>query len=146
MSPSSFAYAGAVEGVEELKAALAAMTEELRRRILADAVEHGADIVRDEVLRRAPEFKGPGQPSPGHRQYGSLKDNLETRLSRPQPGVQQATVGTGDAFWGSFYELGTRHQQPRPFLRPAFDAVAQKAADVIMDDVTTFVEGYGRAD
>jgi len=49
---------------------------------------------------------------------GKLKESIDVIM-----GDNESTIGTIGSDYGLFIEVGTRNQQPQPFLRPALDNV-----------------------
>lgn len=103
-----------VEGADQVIRALR-NADEATQRALRDAISEAAEIVFREADARTPI--GP---------TGRTRDSLRIETGTNRNGVFYANivVGTGagyDAFYVTFYELGTSRQPPRPFLRPSLD-------------------------
>lgn len=49
-------------------------------------------------------------------------------------------VGSGDAYWGYFLEVGTRNMPARPWMRPTFDAAAPSLVATIEQDLRRRIE------
>jgi hypothetical protein len=68
-----------VTGLKELQAALFALPPAIGERVLRSSVATGAAVLREEVIRQAPEFGGTVQK--GHPPAGTLKKAIyQTRL------------------------------------------------------------------
>lgn len=131
----------------DVEGALSRLGEAMGERALRAAAFEGADIIRDEVVQRAPVLTG------------LLKsDVLVKRLEEKSDGNQRQTylitVRTGSrkytnnrrnkqknragksyqvaaAFYWRFIEFGTSKMPAQPFMRPAFDATKQAARAAI---------------
>ncbi len=67
-----------VNGIDDLKRALAALPDKLRRKVLVKALKAGAKVVRDTARQLAPEL---AVPNP-YRTKGLLKKQLSVRTSK----------------------------------------------------------------
>lgn len=117
--------------------------EELRRLqdgVLADkiggAVKQAAELIKDEAQKRVPE------------RTGALKNSIKAKMTAklrgkvfcdyPNTGRLRKTKTKKQAAGSKEYyafavEYGTRHMKEQPFLKPAGEAKAMEAADLIMD-------------
>jgi HK97 gp10 family phage protein len=133
----------------DVEGALSRLGEAMGERALRAAAFEGSDIIRDEVVQRAPVLTG------------LLKsDVLVKRLEEKSDGNQRQTylitVRTGSkkytnnrrnrqknragksfqvtaAFYWRFIEFGTSKMAAKPFMRPAFDSTKQAARQAIRD-------------
>lgn len=128
-----------IQGVEDLKKKLAHITDGLRGEVLKKAVGSGAELFKDEMIRRAPYSV---RRSDGSLQYGHLRDNIKVKVSKPTPTKAVAVVHTGDAYWGLFSEYGTERQPATPWIRPAFDTQGERAGQAVIGEVTDFLETH----
>lgn len=105
---------------------LAALSKAENNRVLRQATRAAAVVIRDEARARAP------------RRTGKLARNIVAVSGRAQngdvvSGVNIRTKGKAsnpnNAFYWRFVELGTSRMAAHPFVRPAFDAKEQAAAD-----------------
>ena len=131
----------------DVEVALSRLGEAMGERALRAAAFEGADIIRNEVVQRAPVLTG------------LLKsDVLVKRLEEKSDGNQRQTylitVRTGSkkyatsrrnkqknragksykvaaAFYWRFIEFGTSRMAAKPFMRPAFDATKQTAREAM---------------
>ena len=69
-----------VQGIEDLKAKLLAITPALRKRVLRNALSAGARLVRDEAKRRAPVLQS--QSKSKYRKPGTVKNAIKVRTSK----------------------------------------------------------------
>jgi len=136
------------------------LNSRLQQRIGRSAVMAGARVIAKEAKTRAPVLSS---PTP-QRKPGTLKKNIRAKAIRSkQPGQWEAVVGvrtlsakkltafkaqTGksgqtnpdDPFYWRFVEFGTVKMAARPFLRPAFEARKQAAADKIKAQLAPRIE------
>ena len=98
-------------GVEDLEAAIRKLGEDVQGEILRDAVDAGAEIVRDVASQLAP------------RDTGFLADHIvkERQWTRTQNTADTYVGPSKEAWYGRFPEMGTTFQPAQPFLRPALD-------------------------
>ena len=129
-----------VNGIPELKAALAGLVPKLRRQALRNALAAGARLVRDEARRRAPVLQ-PTLRAP-YRKPGTVRNAVSVRTSkvarragdvgvfvnvRPAKRGQRGAKNPKDPFYWRFLEFGTKKMAARPFLR----AGARRLADAL---------------
>lgn len=69
-----------VQGIEDLKAKLLAITPALRKRVLRNALSAGARVVRDEAKRRAPVLSS--STAARYRAPGTVKNAIRVRTSK----------------------------------------------------------------
>lgn len=105
-------FAVKIEGRKELEKMLDLIPKRVNQ-VLGKAMEIAIQPIKRAAERKAPIRKtGKG---------GTLRDNFHTTLNE-RPGNVAIFLGPGEpAFYGVFYELGTKNQPARPFFRPAFD-------------------------
>lgn len=124
-----------LEGARELQDLLLRLPARVQKNAVNQAMRAGAAVVRDAAKAAARVGKRQGRKrfyvsrKTGKRvqakDYGTLKKNIKVQKVRGTDG--RYIVTDGSAFWGMFYEFGTRRQRPRPFMRPAFDRVKDRA-------------------
>lgn len=131
-----------IEGARELHAALRQLSEASQRRVVRNSMMAVARMVQREVRQATPRGRGEAHPK-----YGRLQQNIRVR---PIPSAQRftAVVHTGRAFWAKWLEYGrskvtvvkkkvlsdgktifgreVKAQPPRPFFRPAWDAISPR--------------------
>lgn len=116
-----------LDGFKELDRLLHDLPPNVQNKVLQSAVTGAIGEGKKEIINAAPVGI---DPSPASRQYGPLKANIRVaRVRSPNPGQRGASVSTGNAFWGAFYELGTRHQPARPWFGQAFARATSKMLD-----------------
>lgn len=119
-----------VEGFSELIKVLKQLPRQMEHKVLQDAASAGAREAAKHIRAAAPRYKG-SRRSPASTRYGPLHKNIRVKaLRRWKPkGIRGARVFTGNAFWGTFLEYGTKHIKAKPWFRPAVmrnkDAIVQ---------------------
>ena len=134
-----------IAGIDEMKRALDALPEKLRRKALVKPMKLAMKVVLDAAQQAVPIL---ATPSP-YRTAGLLKKRLTTRVSkasrqagdvgvfvniRPAAGAKYKTIGGArtkvknsqrgatsktDPYYWRWVEFGTRKMGKRPFLTPA---------------------------
>lgn len=118
-------------GLRELGAALKELDSRTQKRIARSATAAGARVIANDAKQRVPVDKG------------TVKKNIRTANLKPkQPGIQETAVGVRvkgkgeDSAWHwRFLEFGTARMAPKPFLRPAFEAKKEEAAQRIKEQL-----------
>jgi HK97 gp10 family phage protein len=118
-------------GVENLEAAIRKLGEDMQGEILRDAVDAGAEIVRDVASQLAPRST---DGSHGHKP-GFLAENIVTdRVWTKTQNTADTHVGMTKAAWyGRLQETGTVYQPAQPFLRPALDETKNDVVDAVAE-------------
>lgn len=137
-----------IEGLTELKAALAELSDEVATKIGVAADRKAAKLMAAAMVAIAPyNPKGSYRSRTSKKgvvtvtYYGHLRDNIKVRRARAKTDNKVVfNITTGDAFWGYFLEYGTVKMQPHPFMRPAFDAFREQAITVQIDTLKTGIE------
>ena len=140
-----------VTGIPNLKAALANVSAQLKRRILRNALAAGARVVRDDAKARTPVIAASAQPvRRGVRRPGTVKQAIVVRTSkqarrdgnvgvfvnvRPAKSGARGAKSPTDPFYWRWLEFGTRFMQPRSFL--------QRAADRLPEALQVFIAKVG---
>ena len=144
-----------VTGVPDLKAALANVSAQLKRRILRNALAAGARVVRDAARQRAPVISASAQPvRQGRRAPGTVKQAIVVRTSRqarrqgnvgvfvnvrPAKGGNRGAKNKNDPFYWRFVEFGTKYFRPGTGLQ-----FLQRAADRLPQALQVFIASAGR--
>ncbi|MEK5419380.1 HK97-gp10 family putative phage morphogenesis protein [Paenibacillus sp. FSL L8-0708] len=135
-SRSNIRVDGAEEVIKQLKRANAEITKEIR-----DLISKAAEIVFREADSRAPIGK-----------TGKTRFSLEMNIGISQKGNYYANVSVGARngdisasapFYVTFYEYGSSHQPPRPFMRPSLDKSRAKVRKLLIEGVKAVVERVG---
>jgi HK97 gp10 family phage protein len=138
-----------VRGLSELEDALALLPRELQNKYLAQGMSAGAKVIQDEIKQRAPvrtdgELKRLSKKSSRGRLPGYLKASVIRQLVHDgNTHGMTYRVGFGKkAFYAAFYELGTRHQAARPFMRPAVEASANHAVFQVGEIIGKLIDKF----
>lgn len=127
-----------VVGLQELGAKLDKLFKEDAKKAVRTAIKPSIEVIRKEIRAKAPvrvEVGATGfrKTSKGkkEREPGYLKAHIGRWIKPSGDGSLSAFVGpTRSAFYGRFYELGTSHQPPRPFIGPAFESKKNEAETI----------------
>ncbi len=147
-----------LEGVDELKAAMANAAAQIRKKAVRAALRKAARVIQDDARVRAPVLM---VPTP-YRATGTVKRRITVRASkfarktgdegvyinvRPLRGKAQVTKfgragakNPNDPFYWYFLEFGTRKMADRRFLRPAAESKGNQAISVFMQSVIPQIE------
>jgi HK97 gp10 family phage protein len=108
-----------LEGFKELAAALDNLPGRVEDKVLQSAVTGAIRQAGKEIRKDAPRSE---EQSTASLKYGRLSKNIKiSRVRSAKKRGKGAKITIGDAFWGFFYERGTRYQPARPWFVPAFD-------------------------
>lgn len=119
-----------LEGADELNEALRELSDRAGGKIVKEAAEAGAEVIRTEASRLAP------------RDTGLLAESQTDRPHRLQIGRSQIDIGPSkDAWYGRLLELGTKKMSAKPFLRPALDARKDEAIAAVRDVLKRLLHG-----
>ena len=127
----------ALEGGEELRAALRSMDRTISGPVLLVAVAAGGEVLRGAMASLAPH-----DPSDAL----DLKDNIGQEVIRVSPRRAQTGVGPKkNVFYGLFQELGTSDHPAQPFMRPALDAtrddIVEAFAEKLREAIAAVADG-----
>lgn len=140
-----------VEGLSELGDELDRMPYQFAQNIQRAALQAAGDVMAAEVAARAPVAPQASHPE---SEPGELRDsivvkvrlgkNLDVSEAKIGPGYDKDKYG-GDkhtqspGVYGKFVEYGTAKMAPEPFMRPAFQAGAQKALEAYAKVVDSLI-------
>ena len=111
-----------VQGLDGLLESMEGLPLVVQRKLIADALREGADVVAIEAEARAPV------------ETGRLSENIVYAITEQTASGAVANIGPAkQVFYGAFVERGTEHMTPEPFLGPAFDDSVDKATAVIQE-------------
>lgn len=111
-----------IKGAKELEDALRKLPQEIMGKVLREALEDAGFPMLMQAQQRAPRSTNPGKH--GHM-ADSIKFRARTETDLFDTTVELALGPDRNHFYGSFGEFGTKHETPRPFMRPAFDTEAE---------------------
>ncbi len=154
----SDAFLVKLDGVDDLKVAMATAAKHIRTKAVRAALRSAARVIQADAKARAPVLV---VPTP-YRKTGTVKGRITVRASktarrdgnegvyinvRPLRGVAQVkkfgkagAKNPNDPFYWRFLEFGTRKMQAKPFLRPAAEAKGNEAISVFMRSVVPQIE------
>jgi HK97 gp10 family phage protein len=114
------------------------------RQAIRAGLRAGAKLMATDAKQNAPIFQGKYPASrQAKRKPGTLRRFIRVRSmkrSRVRFGMMIASYYTGDAYYGSFLEYGTKNIKPRPFLRPAFDKYKHDTIALVQQKCKDFAE------
>ncbi|WP_373657447.1 HK97-gp10 family putative phage morphogenesis protein, partial [Escherichia coli] len=98
--------------------------------MLRDATRAGAEVLKEEVIDRAPVRTGKMRKNvvvltQKSRRKGEISSVVHIRGVNPRTGNSDNTMKADNprnAFYWRFVEMGTIKAPAHPFVRPAFDA------------------------
>jgi HK97 gp10 family phage protein len=147
-----------LEGVEELRRALANAAASIRKKAVRGALREAGKVIQAAAKANAPVLM---VPTP-YRKPGTVKKRITVRASkfarkagnegvyvnvRPLNGKAQVkrygkagAKNPNDPFYWRFLEFGTKFMKARPFLRPAADAKGSEAIAKFMKSVIPQIE------
>lgn len=148
-----------LEGVAELKTALADAATKIRTKAVRGALREAAKVIQTAARATAPILKVPTK----YRIAGTVRKNILVRASkfarqngdegvfinvRPigSSAARVRKLGKGgaknpnDPFYWRFLEFGTRKMAARPFLRAAADSKGTEAIAKFMSSVVPQIE------
>lgn len=118
-----------IEGARELDQLLRQLPEKMAASALNSSVRAGAKVIFDEAKARVPV------------DTGSLRDSIRIQKVKESGKTVVFKVGPDkDRWYGIFTEFGTSLRAATPWLRPAFDVMAQKALDKIGESLGKKIE------
>jgi len=121
-------------GLDEIARDLETLSRAENNKVLRDATRAGAEVMREEVIQRAPERTGKMKKNvviltQKARRRGEISSGVHIRGVNPRTGNSDNTMKANNprnAFYWRFVELGTVNIPAHPFVRPAFDEVLSK--------------------
>ncbi|HAT7490934.1 TPA: HK97 gp10 family phage protein [Enterobacter asburiae] len=125
-------------GLEEISRDLELLSRAENNKVLRDATRAGAEVLKDEVIERAPERTGKLKKNvvvvtQKSRRRGEISSGIHIRGRNMRTGNSDNTMKASDprnAFYWRFVEMGTVNMPPHPFIRPAFDVRQDQATEV----------------
>ena len=125
-------------GLEEISRDLELLSRAENNKVLRDATRAGAEVLKDEVVERAPERTGKLKKNvvvvtQKSRRRGEISSGIHIRGRNMRTGNSDNTMKASDprnAFYWRFVEMGTVNMPPHPFIRPAFDVRQEQATEV----------------
>ncbi|NUL39384.1 HK97-gp10 family putative phage morphogenesis protein [Kosakonia sacchari] len=123
-------------GLLDLSDDLAVLSKAENRKVMRDATRAAATIFKDEAVKRAPVRKGKLKKNivviTQRDRNGNITSGVHVRGTNPRTGNSDNSMkasNSRNAFYWRFVELGTSNMAPVPFIRPAYDARQEDAAN-----------------
>lgn len=155
-----------LEGVDELKRALADAAAGIRKKAVRGALREAGKVIQIAAKARAPVMNTAAyKTAPKYRKPGTVKKAIAVRASkfarrrgdegvfigvRSLRGAAQKKKGKAgaknpnDPFYWRFLELGTKKMRARPFLRQAAEHQGNAAIRKFMTSVVPQIEKLNR--
>lgn len=117
---------------------LEALSRAENNKVLRDATRAGAEVLKEEVIARAPVRTGKLKKNvvvvtQKSRRRGEISSGVHIRGVNLRTGNSDNTMKANNprnAFYWPFVELGTANMPAHPFVRPAYDTREEEAASV----------------
>lgn len=125
-----------IVGLGEFNDRVARMPVLLQQKLLVRAARAGGELIRSEIERNAPQ---------SFDSTGRLKRDIAMSVNQPSYTRAVAKIGPGrKVFYGKFPELGTKFQQQREYIGPAFRSKAPAAFAAAFESINSDLkrEGY----
>ncbi|AFM76104.1 MULTISPECIES: HK97-gp10 family putative phage morphogenesis protein [Enterobacteriaceae] len=125
-------------GLNDIAKDLEALSRAENNKVLRDATRAGAEVLKEEVIARAPVRTGKLKKNvvvvtQKSRRRGEISSGVHIRGVNPRTGNSDNTMKANNprnAFYWRFVEMGTVNMPPHPFIRPAFDVRQEQATEV----------------
>ena len=135
-------------GLDEIARDLETLSRAENNKVLRDATRAGAEVLREEVIQRAPERTGKMKKNvviltQKARHRGEISSGVHIRGVNPRTGNSDNTMKANNprnAFYWRFVELGTVNMPAHPFVRPAFDTRQEQAAQAAMERMNRAID------
>ena len=123
-------------GLLDLSEDLAVLSKAENRKVMRDATRAAATVFKDEAVKRAPVHTGKLKKNivviTQRDRNGNITSGVHVRGTNPRTGNSDNSMkasNSRNAFYWRFVELGTSNMAPVPFIRPAYDARQEDAAN-----------------
>lgn len=121
-------------GLNDIAKDLEALSRAENNKVLRDATRAGAEVLKEEVIARAPVRTGKLKKNvvvltQRSRRRGEISSGVHIRGRNMRTGNSDNTM-KANAFYWRFVEMGTVNMPPHPFVRPAFDVRQEQATEV----------------
>jgi HK97 gp10 family phage protein len=147
-----------VQGLSELNAKLEQLPIEVAKKLFRKALRAGGDVLKKEVVNRAPVKTEDSGPNSNSLSPGALKRGIKSRVSvKPEKGAGTVSIqpGKNEAHVARWLETGytlTGHKPgkkqiknipAKPFFRPAVDSAGQKAIEAFTESLSENLNKLG---
>ena len=135
-------------GLNDIAKDLEALSRAENNKVLRDATRAGAEVLKEEVIARAPVRTGKLKKNvvvvtQKSRRRGEISSGIHIRGRNMRTGNSDNTMKASDprnAFYWRFVELGTINMPAHPFIRPAFDTTEELAAQVAIQRMNQAID------
>ncbi len=135
-------------GLEDIARDLETLSRAENNKVLRDATRAGADVLKTEVINRAPVRTGKMKKNvvvvtQRSRRRGEISSGVHIRGVNLRTGNSDNTMKATDprnAFYWRFVELGTANMPAHPFVRPAYDTREEEVAKVVFDRMNSAID------
>ena len=135
-------------GLGDIAKDLETLSRAENNKVLRDATRAGAEVLKEEVIARAPVRTGKLKKNvvvvtQKSRRRGEISSGIHIRGVNPQTGNSDNTMKANNrrnAFYWRFVELGTSNMPAHPFVRPAYDMRQEAAARVAIQYLSHAVD------
>lgn len=126
-------------GLLDISRDMEVLSKAENKKVLRDGTRAGAEVLKEEVIKRAPERTGKLKRNVvvvtmrGRR--NAITSGVHIRGVNPETGNSDNTMKASNrrnAFYWRFVELGTSNMPAHPFVRPAFDARQEEATRAVI--------------
>lgn len=127
-------------GLADIAKDLELLSRAENNKVLRDATRAGAEVLKQEVVARAPVRTGKLKKNvvvvtQKSRRRGEISSGIHIRGTNPKTGNSDNTMKASNkrnAFYWRFVEMGTVNMPAHPFVRPAYDTREEEVARVAM--------------
>nr|WP_283163578.1 HK97-gp10 family putative phage morphogenesis protein [Brenneria tiliae] len=117
-------------------------------KVLRDATRAGADVLKEEVIARAPSRSGKMRKNvvvltQKSRRRGEISSGVHIRGVNPNTGNSDNKMNASNprnSFYWRFVEMGTVKAPAHPFVRPAFDTAQEVAYEAAFRRMNTAID------
>ena len=135
-------------GLEDIARDLETLSRAENNKVLRDATRAGADVLKTEVINRAPVRSGKMKKNvvvvtQRSRRRGEISSGVHIHGVNPRTGNSDNTMKASNprnAFYWRFVELGTVNMPAHPFVRPAFDTRQEEAAEAAIARMNSAID------
>jgi HK97 gp10 family phage protein len=129
-----------VDGVDDVIKALREADEEIQKA-LKELISEAAEIVFREADARVPIGETERTRHSLRIEIGQLKSGAY--YANVVVGARQGETTETSAFYVTFYEYGSTHQDKRPFMRPALDKSRARVRKLLTEGLQKIIAKMG---
>ncbi|MBG6243184.1 MAG: HK97 gp10 family phage protein [Candidatus Symbiopectobacterium sp. Dall1.0] len=135
-------------GLNDIARDLEKLSRAENNKVLRDATRAGAEVLKAEVIDRAPVRTGKMRKNvvvvtQKSRRKGEISSGVHIRGVNPRTGNSDNTMkakNPHNAFYWRFVEMGKVNMPSHPFVRPAFDTRQEEAANAAIARATRAID------